>query len=180
MGKGKEILKFEEIKPYTECTYLGTKINQLGNNTAEIKHRISQTRKAINALNSTWWHKNITKNRKLYIYQTIIQSILVYGADVWQIVTRETNKILSTEMDVLRRSARKSRMERIKKNEHIKEIMGVKEKPDIIEKKRLQWYGHVKGCQRREYQNSLWNGYHGREEKVDAQGKRGWKEYKQP
>ena len=37
-------------------------------------------------------------------------------------------------------------MERIK-NEHIKEIMGVKRKPDIIDiikKKRLQWYGHVK------------------------------------
>jgi hypothetical protein len=36
--------------------------------------------------------------------------------------------------------------ERIK-NEHIKEIMGVKGGPDvidIIEKKRLQWYGHVK------------------------------------
>ena len=49
-------------------------------------------------------------------------------------------------MDVLRRSARKSRMERIR-NEHIKEIMGVKGKLDIIdilEKKRLQWYGHVK------------------------------------
>jgi len=38
-------------------------------------------------------------------------------------------------------------MER-KKNEHIKEIMGVKWKPDtidIIEQKRLQCYGHVKG-----------------------------------
>jgi len=49
-------------------------------------------------------------------------------------------------MDVLRRSARKSRVERIK-NEHIKEKVGVKRKPDIIdiiEKKRLQWYGHVK------------------------------------
>jgi len=37
-------------------------------------------------------------------------------------------------------------MERTK-NERIKEIMGVKGKPDvmdIIEKKRLQWYGHVK------------------------------------
>ena len=35
-------------------------------------------------------------------------------------------------------------------NEHIKEIMGVKEKPDtinIIERKRLQWYGHVKRMQ---------------------------------
>jgi IS5 family transposase len=49
-------------------------------------------------------------------------------------------------MDVLRRSARKSRLERIK-NVHIKEIMGVKEEPDIIEKKRLQWYGHVKRMQ---------------------------------
>ena len=50
---------------------------------------------------------------------------------------------------MLRRSARKSRIERIK-NEHIKEIMGVKEKPDIIdimERKRLQWYGHVKRMQ---------------------------------
>jgi hypothetical protein len=49
-------------------------------------------------------------------------------------------------MDVLRRSARKSRLEKIK-NQNIKEIMRVKGKPDIIdiiEKKRLQWYGHVK------------------------------------
>ena len=36
--------------------------------------------------------------------------------------TREINKLLSTEMDVLRRSERKSRMERIK-NVHAKEIM---------------------------------------------------------
>jgi hypothetical protein len=71
---------------------------------------------------------------------------LTYGAEVWQIPTREIHKILSTEMIVLRKSARKSKMERIK-NEHIKEIMGVKWKPDIIDiikKKRLQWYGHVK------------------------------------
>ena len=49
-------------------------------------------------------------------------------------------------MDVLRRSASKSRRERIK-NEHTKEITGVKGKQDImdvIEKKRLQLYGHVK------------------------------------
>jgi len=42
----------------------------------------------------------------------------VYGAEVWRIPAREINKILDTEMDVLR----KSKMERIK-NEHIQEIM---------------------------------------------------------
>ena len=78
------------------------------NFTTKKKHRINQTRKAIYVLNSIWWYKDITqKNRKLYIYQTLIQSILMYGAEVWQIRTREINKILSTEMDVLRRSARK-------------------------------------------------------------------------
>jgi hypothetical protein len=55
----------------------------------------------------------------------------MYGAEVWQIPTREINKTSATEMDVLRRSVKKSRLEK-KKNEHIKEIMGVKEKPDII------------------------------------------------
>ena len=71
---------------------------------------------------------------------------MVYGAEVWQIATREMNKIVSTEMDVLRKSGRKSRRER-SRNEHIKEIVGVKGKQDImdiIERKRLQWYGHVK------------------------------------
>jgi hypothetical protein len=38
----------------------------------KLKNRINQTRKSINALNSIWWHKDITKNGKLYIYQTII------------------------------------------------------------------------------------------------------------
>jgi len=154
IGEGKEILKFEdgeEIKPCTDCTYLGTKIDQSGDNTTEIKHRISQTRKAINTLNSIWWQENIIKNRKLYIYQTISQTILMCGAKVWQIPNREKDKILSAEMDVLRRSARKSRMERIK-NEHIKEIMGVKGEPDIIERKRITL---VWPCQKdaREYQN---------------------------
>jgi hypothetical protein len=60
----KESLKFdsgEEIKPSTECTYLGTETDQTGDNTTKIKHRINQTRTAINALNSIWWQKDTTK-----------------------------------------------------------------------------------------------------------------------
>ena len=46
----------------------------------------------------------------------------MYGAEVCLIPTREMNKILSTEMDMLRRSARKSSVERIR-NKHIKESL---------------------------------------------------------
>jgi hypothetical protein len=41
IGEEKESLKFdsgEEIKPSTECAYLGPKIDQTGENTTEIKH----------------------------------------------------------------------------------------------------------------------------------------------
>ena len=46
MGEGKEILKFdgqEEIKLCRECSYLGTKIDQMGDNTTEIKQIIQNT-----------------------------------------------------------------------------------------------------------------------------------------
>ena len=45
--------------------------------------------------------QKVTKNRKLYIYQPVIQSVLVYRAEEWRIPTIEINKMLSTEMDVL-------------------------------------------------------------------------------
>jgi hypothetical protein len=44
IGEEKVCLKFdsgEENKPSTECIYLGTKIDQTGDNTTEIKHRIN-------------------------------------------------------------------------------------------------------------------------------------------
>jgi len=71
MEEGKEILRFdggEEIKQCSGCTYLGTKIDQSGDNTTEIKHRISRTRKAINASNSVWWHKNINQKTENYTF----------------------------------------------------------------------------------------------------------------
>jgi cobalamin biosynthesis Co2+ chelatase CbiK len=47
-----------------------TKIDQSEDNTTEIKHRISQTSKDINVLNSICWHKIITKNKN-YIFMKL-------------------------------------------------------------------------------------------------------------
>jgi IS5 family transposase len=103
----------------------------------------------------------------------------MYGAEVWQIPTREINTILSTEMFVLRRSAQKSRMERIK-NEHIKEIMVVKGKADIIEKKKLQWHDHVKRLSEERISKLIMEWIPQERRKRGRPKKRGWKEDKQP
>jgi hypothetical protein len=51
-----------------------------------------------------------SQNQKL-IYQSLVQSILLYGAETWSLNTQQANKLLATEMDFWRRSARKSRKE---------------------------------------------------------------------
>ena len=100
---------------------------------------------------------------------------MYYGAEVWQIPTREINKMLFTETGVLR-SARKSRMERIK-GEYIQEIMGVEGKPDIVdnvEKKRLQWYGHVKRMPEERIPKLIMEWIPWERRKRVVQEKRGW------
>ena len=82
-------------------------------------------------------------------------------------------------MDVLRRSEKGGGMERTK-NERIKEIMGVKGQPDIIEKKRLQWYGHVKRMPEDRLPKLIMEWIQVERRKNDVQEKRGWTEYKQP
>jgi hypothetical protein len=73
-------------------------------------------------------------------------------------------------------------MERIK-NEHIKEIMGVKGKSDIIDiiqKKRLQWYGHARWMPEERIPKLIMELIPLERKKEDVQEKCGWKEYKQP
>jgi IS5 family transposase len=60
--------------------------------------------------------------------------------------------------------------------------MGVKGKPDIIdiiEKKRLQWYGHVKRMPEERMSKLIMEWIPDERRKEDVQEKRGWKEYKQ-
>ena len=75
----------EEFSSCIEYFYLGVKIDKFDDNTTEIRNKIIQLRKLIKVLNLIWWNKVITKNIKLYIYKTIIQSVLTYGSEVWQI-----------------------------------------------------------------------------------------------
>jgi hypothetical protein len=76
--------------------------------------------------------------------QALVQSILLYGAETWTLNTQQANKLLATEMDFWRRSARKSREYKVR-NVIIREIMEVgKNILEVIEEKRLRWFGHVK------------------------------------
>ena len=75
---------------------------------------------------------------KTTIFRNIVQSVRTYGAEVWDVSAKNKNKLLSTEMDYLRRSCRLRRVDRVR-NETIRNMMGV----DEVQRKQLVWYGHT-------------------------------------
>lgn len=133
----------EEIKACENYKYLGITFDKTGTDEKEIRTRIIQARKIIGCLNGILWNKHITKNRKYNIYNTIIKSTLLYGSETWRMTERQKRMLEATEMDALRRSARISRVDRIR-NEDIRQEMGLQDTIiRDIEGKQLTWYGHV-------------------------------------
>ena len=67
-------------------------------------------------LNSVLWNRQITRKNKLLIYNSIVKSAVTYGAETWKFNKNLESKLMSMEMDFLRRSARCSRLEKIRNN----------------------------------------------------------------
>ena len=73
----------------------------------------------------------------------MVKSVLTYGAEIWSLYEDDRRRINATEMDVLRWSARTSKLDR-KTNEYIREKMDAQDMIlDEITRKQLVWYGHV-------------------------------------
>jgi hypothetical protein len=73
----------------------------------------------------------------------MVKSVLTYGAETWRLYEEDSRRINVTEMDALRRSARKSELDR-KTNEYIRGKMDAQDTIlDDITRKKLIWYGHV-------------------------------------
>lgn len=146
LGSTHDVLTMETgeiIRTAEDIKYLGTTIGKQGFYEKECETRIIKGRKILGALNPVIWDPNISRKTKFRIYKSMIESVALYGAEIWQLPEQQKRKLRALEMDFLRRAAAISRMEKIR-NERVKEIMNLHH--DIIEeieKKQLTWFGHV-------------------------------------
>jgi hypothetical protein len=104
---------------------------------------VIQGRKYLACLNGIIWNKDSGKERKLNIYNAVIKSSLLYGAETWRLTENNKRGVEATEMDALKRSSRISRKYGIR-NATIRQQIGldgtiIKE----IEQNQLIWHGHV-------------------------------------
>lgn len=133
----------EEIHSCEEYKYLGVLFDSTGIDNREIEHRITQGKRAISCLNGIFW-SNIAKKCKFNIYEAMVKSVPLYGAETWRLTDRYAKRLEAVEMDALRRSLHIFRMDKVR-NDDIKGWMGIEGSiSDDISRTQLVWYRHVK------------------------------------
>lgn len=155
-GNGRDIsLHQGTIRAVQKFKYLGSYIDDSGSCNSEIDSRLVQARKAIRMLNGVLWSRTILNDTKKRILTAVVESIMTYGAEGWTLVESKKSKILAVEMDGIRRSARVSRLER-RRNEEVRRMMDMEETVmDRIERRTLQWYGHVRRMEESRWPKTL-------------------------
>jgi hypothetical protein len=156
-GEGKDMdVNGKTVKVCREFKYLGSVISAEGSSRKDINSRIIQGRQAVQKLNSMWWSDQLNKPTKKRIYNSIVQSILTYGSEAWEITRRDSDRLRAVEMDALRRSCRVSRLERIR-NEEIRRWMNKEDTvTEEIERRKLVWYGHVRRMEQHRWPQRIW------------------------
>ena len=99
-----ELDKGDTVTGCTEFRYLGSMFTKDGRDTKFTRHRVTQARKIIGALNGVWWSKDVTKNRQNMIYNSMVKSVVIYGAEPWSLCEDDRRRINANEMGALRRS----------------------------------------------------------------------------
>ena len=136
-------LENEIIKSCQTFRYLGSTVHQDGTCSRDIEIKIARGKQATKALHGLIWNNNLTKENKNRIFQSIVQNIVLYGAEMWPMTTTIRNKIRTVELDYLRRCLQVTRNDRLR-TEEIWQQMGVKcSMTRRLENRALQWYGHV-------------------------------------
>ncbi|KAL3276998.1 hypothetical protein HHI36_012360, partial [Cryptolaemus montrouzieri] len=97
-----------------------------GTDGREIEKRLTQAKQVIGFLNSVFWSGEITKGRKMRVYEAMVKSSLLYGSETCRLIERFKSRLEAVEMHVLRRSSRTSRREHVP-NEVIKSEMDVED-----------------------------------------------------
>ena len=116
-GKYEEKIEFVDIKDIKEevikCVgktkYLGTIISRNGKGSEDIKRRIDIASVTTNQLNKSIYRaKNIKLKTKINLHKSLVNSILLYNAECWQICKADEVRLKSFQKRCLKRSQRQT------------------------------------------------------------------------
>ncbi|KAK3561961.1 hypothetical protein QTP86_019076, partial [Hemibagrus guttatus] len=133
----------EVLPQVEEFKYLGVLFTSEGRMGREIDRRIGAAAAVMRSMyRSVVVKKELSREAKLSIYQTIYVPTLTYGHELWVMTERVRSRIQAAEMSFLRRVAGHSLRDRVRSSVTW-EKLGVELLLLHIERGQLRWLGHL-------------------------------------
>jgi len=92
---------------------VGSIVSSKGSTERDIKHKAQQGQR------TTHLHINLSLSSKKTIYKAVVEHILTYGTECWQMTEKTRRRIDCVKMDYLRRACRMSRREHMSNNKKL-------------------------------------------------------------
>ena len=128
--------------------YLGVNLNNRNLQEVEINKRIGKYNSNVGMMYHLLRDRNVPRQSKLLVYNSILKPILLYGSEAWSLTTKTKSRLQAAEMRVLRLIKGVTRRDRLR-NISIREDLKVTPLLDEVENTKLRWYGHVKRMEER-------------------------------
>ena len=139
----KIVLRSGPLEVVEEFCYLGSTLAADGRLDREVEERIAKASRAFDALHKVAWKRpEISLTTKVALYRACVLSSLLYGAETWTLLAAHTRRLEAFHHRCLRRILRVWWWEKVT-NEEVRERTGMGLLSTIIQKRRLQWVGHV-------------------------------------
>ena len=107
IGREKQQMKTSlggtELTQCEEFVYLGGVVSADGLCDRDVDRRIGLAAGIVRNLHSIWKAKNISMSTKVLLYQSMVQSIVLYNSETWTIKKDQKRKLETFEMAVLRK-----------------------------------------------------------------------------
>ena len=131
---------FEEVDCFK---YMGSQLASDGGCERDVLHNMNEGYRAWEALKSVLSNKGLRMKAKKSLYEGIILSMELHGADAWDMRSAERRKVNVLESKCLRSLVGVSRMDRVR-NEEVRWRAGIeRELASRADQRVLRWSGHV-------------------------------------
>ena len=132
----------KEISHVTKFKYLGSTFTSKGDLETEINLRIAKASIAFSELKNVWSKKSIQMDTKFKLYNAIVISTLLYGAETWALRATDEARLNAFGAKCIRRILGIKWSDYIPNHELYQKS---KQVPiaKTIRKRRIQWFGHI-------------------------------------
>ena len=131
------------LEEVDQFKYLGSVIPANGGMEADVRHRVNEGCKVLDALKGVMKNRRLGMNVKKVLYEKVVVPTVMHGSELWGMKVTERQKLNVFEMKCLRSMTGVSRLDRVR-NEAVRARTGMRrELADRVDTNVLRWFGHV-------------------------------------